>query len=134
MKNDKKTNPEQKEVTTISKESFFKGDVTILGDINVWGNIKGNITVTEGTIHIMQGGKIEGEIQASDIIIDGLVDGACLGNNLDILENGELRGVSRVSHMSIKRGGVFIGQSERLELQSEEGNKLEVIEEIPKNK
>ncbi|MGP1928636.1 MAG: bactofilin family protein [Arsenophonus sp. NC-WZS1-MAG3] len=134
MKGDKKNNPKQKEVTTISEESFFKGNITILGDIHVWGHIKGNITVTEGTIHIMQSGKIEGEVQAPDIIIDGLVDGACLGNNLDILENGELRGISRVSYMSIKRGGIFIGQSERLELQSEEGIKLEIIEEIPKNK
>lgn len=55
----------------------------------------------------MQCGKIAGEIEVTDMIIDGLVDRACLGNNLDILEHGELRGISRVSHMSIKRGGIF---------------------------
>ncbi|QLK88322.1 polymer-forming cytoskeletal protein [Arsenophonus endosymbiont of Aphis craccivora] len=99
MKSDKKSDPKQKEVTIISEESFFKGNVTISGDIHVWGHIKGNVKVTEGTIHIMQGGKIEVEIEAPDMIIDGLVDGACLGNNLDILEHGELRGISRVSHM-----------------------------------
>ncbi|WP_162505634.1 hypothetical protein [Candidatus Arsenophonus triatominarum] len=65
------------------------------------------------------------------MIIDGLVDGACLGNNLDILEHGELRGIS---HMSIKRGGIFIGQSEKIEHQSEKVIKLEAIEEIPKSK
>lgn len=134
MKSDKKSDAKQKEVTIISEESFFKGNVTISGDIHVWGHIKGNVTVTEGTIHIMQGGKIEGEIEAPDMIIDGLVDGACLGNNLDILEHGELRGISRVSHMSIKRGGIFIGQSEKIEHQSEKVIKLEAIEEIPKSK
>lgn len=134
MKSDKKSDPKQKEVTIISEESFFKGNVTISGDIHVWGHIKGNVTVTEGTIHIMQGGKIEGEIEAPDMIIDGLVDGACLGNNLDILEHVELRGISRFSHMSIKRGGIFIGQSEKIEHQSEKVIKLEAIEEIPKSK
>ncbi|MGP1924373.1 MAG: bactofilin family protein [Arsenophonus sp. NEOnobi-MAG3] len=134
VKADKKNNSKEKKVTIISKESFFKGNLTISGDIHVLGHIKGNVTVIEGTIYLMQGGKIEGEIQAPDMIIDGLVDGACLGNNLDILENGELRGISRVSHMSIKRGGIFIGQSEKIEHQSKKEIKLEAIEEISKNK
>lgn len=130
MKGDKKNDPKQKDVTIISEESFFKGNITLSGDIHVWGHIECNVTVTEGTIHIMPGGKIE----APDMIIDGLVDGACLGNNLDILEHGELRGISRVSYMSIKRGGIFIGQSEKIEPQFEKVIKLETIEEIPKSK
>lgn len=40
MKSDKKSDPKQKEVTIISEESFFKGNVTISGDIHVWGHIK----------------------------------------------------------------------------------------------
>ncbi|HGJ5875653.1 MAG TPA: polymer-forming cytoskeletal protein [Arsenophonus sp.] len=131
MKGDKESDPKQKDVTIISAESFFKGNIPVAGDIQVWGHIKGNVTVTEGTIHIMQDGKIEGEIEAPNIIINGLVDGVCLANNLDILEHGELRGISRASHMSIKRGGIFIGQSEKIEHQSGKVIKLETVEEIP---
>ncbi|MFS1538831.1 MAG: bactofilin family protein [Candidatus Phlomobacter fragariae] len=134
MKGDKKSDSKQKDVTIISEESFFKGNITISGDIHVLGHIKGNVTITEGMINIMQGGKIEGEIEAPDMIIDGLVDGACLGNNLDILGHGELRGISCVSHMSIKSGGIFIGQSKKIEHQSEKVLKLESLEEIPKSK
>ncbi|MFS1563013.1 MAG: hypothetical protein ACL7AX_04805 [Candidatus Arsenophonus phytopathogenicus] len=35
MKSDKKSDLKQKEVTIISEESFFKGNVTISGDIHV---------------------------------------------------------------------------------------------------
>ncbi|MGP1931190.1 MAG: bactofilin family protein [Arsenophonus sp. ET-YP4-MAG3] len=134
MKGDKKNNLKQKDVTIISKKSFLTGNISISGDIYVWGQIKGNIIVTEGTIHIMQCGKIEGEIEASNIIIDGFVDGVCFGNNLNILEHGALQGISRVSHMSIKSGGIFIGQSEKIEHQTEKVIPLETIEEITKNK
>ncbi|MGP1932295.1 MAG: polymer-forming cytoskeletal protein, partial [Arsenophonus sp. ET-DL12-MAG3] len=87
-----------------------------------------------GTIYIMQCGKIEGEIEASNIIIDGLVDGVCFGNNLNILEHGTLQGISRVSHISIKSGGIFIGQSEKIEHQPDKVVSLEAIEEITKSK
>ncbi|MGP1939016.1 MAG: bactofilin family protein [Arsenophonus sp. ET-DL9-MAG3] len=134
IKGDKKNDPKQKDVTIISKKSFLKGNITISGNIYVWGKIKGNIIVTEGTIYIMQCGKIEGEIEASNIIIDGLVDGVCFGNNLNILEHGTLQGISRVSHISIKSGGIFIGQSEKIEHQPDKVVSLEAIEEITKSK
>ena len=90
MAEEKKPMPEQKLYTIIAKGTVFQGDINVDGDIQIWGKISGNI----------------------------IVKGICAANNLDILEHGELRGTSRCGSMSIKRGGVFTGQSEQVEHQA----------------
>ncbi|CDH30275.1 conserved hypothetical protein [Xenorhabdus bovienii str. Jollieti] len=101
--------------TIIAKNSVFKGDIEMEGDIQVWGKVVGNIRVKGGAIRVMHAGKVEGELNAPEIIIDGHVDGTCCAETLDILEHGELRGISRCGSMSIRRGGLFVGQSEQVE-------------------
>ncbi|PHM46352.1 membrane protein [Xenorhabdus mauleonii] len=111
----KSPNVEARPNTVIAKNSVFKGDIDMEGDIQVWGKIVGNIRVKGGAIRIMHAGKVEGELNAPEIIIDGHVDGTCCADTLDILEHGELKGISRCGSMSIRRGGLFVGQSEQVE-------------------
>lgn len=111
----KNTSAEAHRCTIVAKSSVFKGDIDVEGDIQIWGKVIGNIRVKEGAIRIMHAGRVEGELSAPEIIIDGDVEGTCCAETLDILEHGELRGISRCSSMSIKRGGLFFGQSERVE-------------------
>lgn len=101
--------------TIVAKNSVFKGDIEMDGDIQIWGKVIGNIRVKGGAIRIMHAGKIEGELNAPEIIIDGHVEGTCCAETLEILEHGELRGISRCGSMSIRRGGLFVGQSEQVE-------------------
>ncbi|HCH51726.1 MAG TPA: hypothetical protein DEV59_13710 [Proteus sp.] len=115
---EKKPMPEQRLYTIIAKGTVFQGDINVEGDIQIWGKVAGNINVKDGVIRVMHAGQVEGELAAPDIIIDGFVKGICAANNLDILEHGELRGTSRCGSMSIKRGGIFTGQSEQVEHQA----------------
>lgn len=115
---EKKPAPEQRLYTIIAKGTVFQGDINVEGDIQIWGKVAGNIKVKDGVIRVMHAGQVEGELSAPDIIIDGFVKGICAANNLDILEHGELRGTSRCGSMSIKRGGIFTGQSEQVENQA----------------
>lgn len=101
--------------TVIAKHSQFTGNIKVEGDVQVYGEVIGNIHVTEGTIRVMHAGRIEGELNAPEIIIDGTVEGTCNALSIDILEHGELRGISRSVNLAIKRGGVFVGQSEQIE-------------------
>lgn len=103
---------EKQRATLIAKSAVFTGDIDIEGDIHIWGKITGNIRVKEGAIHVMHAGQVDGELLAPEIIIDGKVDGTCCATTLDILEHGELHGVSRCAGMTIQRGGQFVGQSE----------------------
>ncbi|MCC8367155.1 polymer-forming cytoskeletal protein [Xenorhabdus sp. PB61.4] len=113
--------------TIVAKNSVFKGDIEMEGDIQIWGKIIGNIRVKGGAIRVMHAGKVEGELIAPEIIIDGHVEGTCCAETLDILEHGELRGISRCGSMSIRRGGLFIGQSEQVEKENKKKQEAERI-------
>ncbi|RDK97081.1 cytoskeletal protein CcmA (bactofilin family) [Enterobacillus tribolii] len=105
--------------TVIAKSTLFTGNIDVDGDIQVYGDVRGNVHVKEGTIRVMHAGRVEGELSAPEIIIDGTVEGTCEAKSIDILEHGILRGTRRSISFSIKRGGVFIGQSEQLKQEEE---------------
>ncbi|SUB83785.1 Polymer-forming cytoskeletal [Pragia fontium] len=98
--------------TIIARNAVFSGNIEDNGDIRIYGKVIGNINITEGAIRVMSTGYVKGELNAPEIIIDGEVSGRCFAENIDILEHGTLRGITCCRNFSIKRGGVFIGQSE----------------------
>ncbi|MBS0055410.1 polymer-forming cytoskeletal protein [Yersinia sp. Marseille-Q3913] len=98
--------------TIIAAGTKIKGDINLDGDIQIYGMVNGNITVNEGTIRLMRSGQIEGNLTAPNMTVDGRIDGVCISDHLEILENGRLNGIVKGSNFSIKKGGIFIGQSE----------------------
>ena len=64
--------------TLISKDSEIHGDINFTGDLEIQGVIKGNIVARDGTgasVRIVEGGRVEGEIRAPKIIINGNIEG-----------------------------------------------------------
>ncbi|CFQ64206.1 Integral membrane protein CcmA involved in cell shape determination [Yersinia frederiksenii] len=98
--------------TIIAVGTKLNGDITLDGDIQIYGVVIGDITVTDGTIRLMRSGHIEGNLTAPHITVDGRIDGVCVSQHLEILENGRLNGIVKGGNFSIKKGGIFIGQSE----------------------
>ena len=98
--------------TIIAAGTQLTGDVRLDGDIQIYGVVTGDIIVSDGTIRLMRSGKIEGNLTAPHITVDGRIEGVCISDHLEILENGRLNGIVKGSNFSIKKGGVFIGQSE----------------------
>lgn len=101
-----------KNKTYISIGSAFTGDINATGDIFINGSVTGCVTVTNGSITLMRSGKVEGDLIAPHIMIDGVISGRCEADTLEILEHGQLNGIASSSRFSIKSGGIFIGQSE----------------------
>ena len=98
--------------TIIAAGTKLKGDINLDGDIQIYGVVNGNITVNEGTIRLMRSGRIEGNLTAPQITVDGSIEGVCISDHLEILENGRLNGIVKGCNFSIQKGGIFIGQSE----------------------
>lgn len=103
---------ESRQPTVISKETCLTGDIDLSGNLQIWGKVKGQIKARAGTVSIMQSGVVDGDIIAETLLIDGVLSGTCSVEQLEILEHGELNGICRASNFSIRKGGVFIGQSE----------------------
>lgn len=105
--------------TVISSNTELKGNITAVGNVYVYGTVIGNIAVQSGLINIMASGKVEGDLTSSAIQIDGRVVGSCVADALEILGHGEVNGLVKSNKFSIEYGGVFIGQSESLDVTSE---------------
>lgn len=105
--------------TVIAQNTLFTGNVEIEGDIHVYGKMKGNINLKDGVLYVMREGFLEGEFTAPSVVINGRVLGTCVGESVEIQEHGEMEGIIRSVALSIRPGGCFVGNSERLAVKKE---------------
>ncbi|MNF55264.1 Polymer-forming cytoskeletal [compost metagenome] len=98
-------------VTVIAAGACFRGDLQVEGDLEVRGQLVGTIQLVDGVLRIMQGGSVEGEVNAPHVTINGLLDGTCSAVEVEILENGKMQGIFKGGCLSICKGGNFIGHS-----------------------
>lgn len=99
--------------TLLAAGTAITGDVIITGDCQVCGHITGSVILHEGVLRVMKGGRIDGDVTAPAVTLDGSLHGTCDADMVDVLENGYLDGLCRSRQFSIVAGGVFTGQSER---------------------
>jgi cytoskeletal protein CcmA (bactofilin family) len=78
--------------------------------MQVDGYVEGKI-VSEKTLVISGTGRIKGELTADKVIINGLFEGDCFANSVEILPQGKAHGVIHCDDLSIERGGSFIGKT-----------------------
>lgn len=98
--------------TVVAQGGHFRGEMVVTGDVHIYGHVEGLIRVTEGIVRIMKTGRVEGEVFAPFMTLDGEVLGLCESPRLDILEHGHMQGIIRTHALSIAPGGRFLGQSD----------------------
>ncbi|WP_323940734.1 bactofilin family protein [Aeromonas hydrophila] len=106
--------------TVIAKGARFKGELQVEGNLDVYGQFVGTLQLNGGTVRIMEGGRIEGDVCAAHVIINGTLDGTCASSEVEILENGKMKGLFKGGSLSIRKGGQFVGQSQSQEEQKGE--------------
>nr|WP_252347681.1 polymer-forming cytoskeletal protein [Aeromonas hydrophila] len=79
--------------TVIAKGARFKGELQVEGNLDVYGQFVGTLLLNGGTVRIMEGGRIEGDVSAAHVIINGTLDGTCASSEVEILENGKMKGL-----------------------------------------
>lgn len=100
----------QSTTTVVAQGCTINGDIRLSCDIHVDGYVDGAV-VCEKTLVISASGRINGEITADKVIINGLFDGVCYANVVEILQNGKAHGVIHCDDLCIDRGGSFLGES-----------------------
>ena len=90
------------------------------GNLDVYGQFVGTLLLNGGTVRIMEGGRIEGDVSAAHVIINGTLDGTCASSEVETLENGKMKGLFKGGSLSIRKGGQFVGQSQSQEEQKGE--------------
>jgi cytoskeletal protein CcmA (bactofilin family) len=78
--------------------------------MQVDGYVEGKI-ISDNTLVISVSGRVKGEVTADKVIINGLFDGNCYANSVEILPQGKAHGVIHCDDLSIERGGSFLGKT-----------------------
>ena len=97
-------------ITTIGKDVTLVGDF-ITGDaLEIKGTLRGDV-ISETKIHIAQGGILNGDAKASDILVDGSVEGTMVISNVaEISDTGSLQGALEVKTLITNPGSHFDGR------------------------
>ena len=98
----------------LSKKVKFEGDIQGEEDLRVEGRFKGTIKVV-GDFFVGQGGVVEAEVEADNIVIQGQITGNVMARKqLEIQSSGQLLGDCVAKSIDIKEGAIFEGRSKML--------------------
>ncbi len=74
------------------------------------GFVDGKLRTGQSLI-VSQDGRLKGEIIADKVVVNGLIEGTCHANAIEILENGKVQGTIFCDNLSIEKGGQFLGET-----------------------
>ena len=112
--------------TVIAKGCNITGELQLACDIQVDGIIEGKLRIDKNLV-VSKSGRIKGEIYADKIIVNGLIEGTCYANAIEIIESGKISGTIYCDNLSIEQGGKFFGSTHPAE-------KEQVVELPPRDK
>jgi cytoskeletal protein CcmA (bactofilin family) len=108
----------------IDKGCEFEGKLTFEGTVRIGGNFKGEI-FTKDVLIVSEGSIINAEIEASDVIINGEVNGNIKASGkVEIHSPGILRGNIETPVLSIDEGVVFEGSTKMIGKKMVNGKKV----------
>lgn len=96
--------------TVIAEGCILNGRCRVNSDIQVDGKLDGEIDCCS-TVIISSSGKVNGELRADKVIINGLFEGLIYANTIEILAQGKAQGVVHTDNLCIERGGSFLGET-----------------------
>ena len=108
-------NNQHDQTTLISTGTTITGDLAFSGATHVEGAIKGNVTAEEGLLIIAHSGKVEGDIRAPKIVVDGHVRGNVYAEeHLELASRAVITGNVFYSVIEMEKGSQVNGSLEYL--------------------
>lgn len=105
----KKTNQTMLVNTVIGAGTEFIGNLITKDTSRIDGVIRGNIQ-SEGTVIIGTGGQVEGNIQAAEVSIAGMIKGDMTATNrIEVLSSAHIEGNITTKSLCIDEHAVFQG-------------------------
>ncbi len=106
-------------------------------DLYVDGHFEGTIDSSK-SITIGKNGKIDGEVRARHLIVQGVVEGSLEADRIEIKESGRISGMVASNELIIEPKAIFEGESRIKDIKESKEEKLESSKkptaELPKAK
>ena len=98
------------ETTQIGKGIQIKGEITGSASIEVWGEVEGTAG-TEGLFRVREGGKVNGEVAAKNVVVDGEVDGQITAEQkIELSATCKVHGDIAARNVAVADGAFFEGR------------------------
>jgi cytoskeletal protein CcmA (bactofilin family) len=92
----------------------LEGTLQVKGTFRIDGNVRGNI-ISEQTLILGEGAKVEGQIEGNSVIISGRFDGVIFAKGrVEVQAKGVVTGEVHSPCMVIDPGGIFDGRCHML--------------------
>lgn len=92
----------------------LEGTLQLTGTFRINGNVKGNI-ISEHTVILGEGAKVEGQIEGNRVVIAGRFDGVIFAKGrVEIQAKGVVTGEVHSPCMVVDPGGIFDGRCHML--------------------
>lgn len=101
--------PSQDCATVLGPDVQFKGTLTFEKSLCIHGKFEGNLTST-GLLHVARDGKLQAEVQAGSIVIEGDVRGPLVASDrIELKQTAHCEGDLRAARLIVDAGAVFSG-------------------------
>ena len=88
----------------------LKGEISGKEDLWVGGNVDGKLRLESARIVVGASGKVHGEIEAREVVIEGKMEGSLrAAERLEITATGNVRGDAAAPRVALQEGAVFNG-------------------------
>jgi len=95
--------------TIIGPDATFKGELSFEKGLRLMGRLEGKIT-TAGRLHIAKEAKLQADVDAGAVIVEGDVKGNLNANDrIELKQTARYEGDLRASKLVVDEGAVFSG-------------------------
>ncbi|MDE0451181.1 MAG: polymer-forming cytoskeletal protein [Gammaproteobacteria bacterium] len=128
MKRTKKNRVDSRDnsTTLVASGTSVRGDIQFSGRLYISGAVTGSITTEKGapaTLVVDEDGRVEGDIQATHVIIAGRVDGNVIASErLEVAATARVSGDVSYRQLGVELGGLLNGKLLLLEGDESRGN------------
>lgn len=98
-------------MTTIGTSLVITGEVTSREDITIHGQVKGQISMLEGTLLVAPTARIEADVDVSNVTIHGTMSGkVAAGGRLELTPTATVKGTLIAPSVVLREGATFNGK------------------------
>jgi len=129
----KRSKPQSTIESLIGTTTIIEGDVVFTGGLRIDGQVKGNVVASTGnpeansTLVVSESARIEGEIRAAHVVVNGAVDGPIFVSEfLELQPKARVRGDVHYKTLEIHLGATIDGKLEHTGAESARHNNLKL--------
>ncbi len=96
----------------LNSDVEIKGNLKFTGELLFEGKLEGEVNA-DGVLHLGEGGVINGNVNASSVIVRGKINGnVSAKEKIEIKSKAELFGDIKAAKLAIEEGVTFVGRTE----------------------